>query len=316
MSYTNPVHAGYMADPFVLRVADAYFAYGTQIPARPGRVFQVLRSLDLIHWEELDGALERIDLPTAVDYWAPEVALGQDGRFYLYYSTGMEDRFHRLRVSSADRPEGPFRDTGRILTPPDEPFTIDAHPYRDTDGRWYLYYARDLLDGERAGTTLAVDRMIDMTTLAGEPRTVLRASADWQLFQRGRSMYGATYDWHTLEGPFVVRHGGRTWCFYSGGAWESDTYGVSWAVADLPLGPFTDAGADGPAVLRSVPGHVVGPGHCSIVAGPDGSSYIVYHAWDPARTVRRMCIDRLTWTAAGPTSAPTWTPQQAPIASG
>jgi beta-xylosidase len=312
-TYTNPVHDGYFADPFVLRTGRDYYAYGTRIPALEGRLFEVLHSVDLVQWKSLGGALEPVALPTAVDYWAPEVA-HIDGRYFLYYSTGVGDRFHRLRVAIADRPQGPFTDAGRILTPDDDPFTIDAHPFRDDDGQWYLYYARDFLDGDRPGTALVVDRMLDPLTLAGERRTVLRATADWQIFKRARPMYGAVYDWHTLEGPFVVKRQGRYWCFYSGGCWTDESYGLSYAVADSPLGPFFEPEGHAPSVLRTVPGQMVGPGHASITVAPDGSDHLVYHAWDAAQTARRMCIDRLEWTPDGPrTDGPTSTPQEAPL---
>jgi arabinan endo-1,5-alpha-L-arabinosidase len=45
---------------------------------------------------------------------------------------------------------------------------------------------------------------------------VLAASADWQIFQRTRAICKGTYDWHTLEGPSVVRRDGGYYCFYSG----------------------------------------------------------------------------------------------------
>ena len=62
-------------------------------------------------------------------------------------------------------------------------------------------------------------------------------------------MFGGIYDWHTLEGPCVRRHGGRYYCLYSGGCWQNDTYGVDYAVADHVLGPYTDSGnEDGPRV--------------------------------------------------------------------
>jgi GH43 family beta-xylosidase len=147
---------------------------------------------------------------------------------------------------------------------------------------------------------------------------VLRASADWQLYRRRREMYGAVYDWHTVEGPCVVKRDGRYWCFYSGGAWREPTYGVSYAVADSPLGPFVEPmeASDGPALMRSIPGRVIGPGHNSVVVGPDGEDWIVYHAWDAGHTARRMCIDRLRWTDDGPrTDGPTWTAQRAPRAT-
>jgi GH43 family beta-xylosidase len=229
----------------------------------------------------------------------------------MYYSVGIRDVGHTLRVAVADDPLGPFHDMGVDLTP-GERFAIDASPFRDVDGTCYLFYARDELEGDRVGTMLAVDVLESMTALRGEPRSVLRPSDDWQLFRRGRSMYGRTYDWHTLEGPCVVRHDGRYWCFYSGGSWETPTYAVGYAVADSPLGPWTEPpGAT--HLLQSVDGHVLGPGHNSITSTPDGQDVVVYHAWDPARSARRMCIDPLVWTADGPrVLGPTWQPATLP----
>jgi beta-xylosidase len=309
-TYTNPVHAESFADPFVLRHDGWYYAYGTDNLTDAPRAFEVLRSRDLVAWDSLGRCLGDL-VRTSRDYWAPEVA-AVDGRFHLYYSVGVGDVGHSIRVAVAERPEGPFTDTGRVMTP-DERFAIDAHPFRDEDGAWYLFYARDVIDGDRVGTSLAVDRLVDMVTLAGEPQIVLRATGDWQLFQAERRMYGRVVDWYTLEGPFVVRRHDRYWLFYSGGAWTGTGYGVSWAVADHPLGPWTEAASDGPALMRSRPGFLEGPGHNSIVVGPDGADYLVYHAWDPAHTARRMCVDRLEWTADGPrTGAPSVGPNPVP----
>jgi beta-xylosidase len=308
-NYTNPVYDGYFADPFVLRVDDAFYAYGTGLRCE-GRVFEVLRSGDLVRWESLGAALVELPAPQHGAYWAPEVARAADV-FYMYYSVGVDDREHTLRVAAAERPEGPFEDLGVDLTP-SERFAIDAHPFFDDDGSWYLYYAHDVLDGDRAGTTIAVDRLVDMTSLAGEPRTLLRAGGDWQLFRRQRQMYGGVYDWYTLEGPCVCKRDGRYYLLYSGGAWTEDTYGVAYAVADDPLGPFEEPVA-GPSVLSAVPDHVLGPGHNSVLRCPGGDDVIVYHAWDPDRTARRMCVDALVWTQEGPVAqGPTFTPQPAP----
>ena len=301
---SNPVYDGYFADPFVLALEDGYVAYGTGAIV-DGRAFEVLRSGDLERWTRVGGALEPLGEPWATDYWAPEVA-HVDGTFFMYYSVGTGDRGHRLRVATATAPEGPFRDSGTVLTP-GERFAIDPHPFRASDGAWYLFYARDVLEGERVGTTIAVDRLLDMTTLAGEARTLLRASGDWQIFRRRREMYGQVYDWHTLEGPFVLERDGRFYLLYSGGAWEEPSYGVSYAVADHPLGPYREP-HEGPLILQTIPGRVLGPGHNSVVRGPDGSDRIVYHAWDAERTARRMWIDRLRWGSDGPErSGPTVT---------
>ncbi|HVM31003.1 MAG TPA: glycoside hydrolase family 43 protein [Candidatus Limnocylindrales bacterium] len=310
-TYINPVYDGYFADPFVLRHRTGYYAYGTNDRVDATHAFEVLRSDDLVSWSSLGRALPAVEGLRACDHWAPEVA-EHEGRFYMYFSAGVDDREHALRVAVADRPEGPFSTMGGSLTP-HERFAIDASPFRDDDGQWYLYYARDWLEGERVGTSLVVDRLVGMDRLAGEPVPVLGATADWQLYRRQRQMYGKVYDWHTLEGPFVVKRLGRYWCLYSGGAWTSAGYGVSWAVADHPLGPFSEPLTDGPALLRTRPGQVLGPGHNSVVVGPDGQDYLVYHAWDSAQTARRMFIDRLDWTEEGPlTAAPTTTAQPAP----
>jgi hypothetical protein len=37
-------------------------------------------------------------------------------------------------------------------------------------------------------------------TRLGPSVEVLKPYADWQIYQRSREMYGAIYDWHTLEG--------------------------------------------------------------------------------------------------------------------
>ncbi len=308
VTYTNPVYPHYFADPFVLLHADVYYAYGTGVTA-PGsnRVFEVLTSNDLVHWRSLGHALEPLGAEFT-DYWAPEVAFA-NGKFYLYYSAGMGDAGHRLRVAVSGQPEGPFIDSGVNLTP-DEPFAIDASPFQDDDGQWYLYFARDFLDGQRPGTGLSVAKLEEMTRLSTQVHTVLRASQDWQLYARQREMYGQVLDWHTLEGAFVVKREGRYYCFYSGGAWTNLSYGVSYAVADHPLGPWSESVAAAPTLLRTVPDHVIGPGHNSVVPGPDGEDYLIYHAWDVAHTGRRMCIDRLIWTPHGPTTnGPTFEPQ-------
>ena len=138
----------------------------------------------------------------------------------------------------------------------------------------------------RAGTALMVDRLEGMTKLAGVGRVVLRAHHDWQRFLANRPMYGEIYDWYTLEGPCVRKHAGRYYCFYSGGRWETENYGVDYGVADNVLGSYSDAGNEAePRVLRSRPGRVL---------GPDGQTeYIVYHAWDTNMEARQMCLEPL-----------------------
>ncbi len=309
-TWTNPVFNGYFADPAVFRASNGnYYAFGTGHGPEPdGRQFPILRSPDLIHWDYLGGALEPLSPEGGqpfTAYWAPE-CVENNGKFYLYFSaaTGGRDESHRLRVALADRPEGPFTDVGKIILSGEfaDAFCIDANPFRDpATGEWYLFFATDFFT-DRVGTgTAAVPLAPDMLTPTGPARTVLRATADWQIYERNRPLYGQTWSaWHTVEGPFVWPHAGRYYCFYSGGNWQTQAYGVSYGVADHPLGPYTDDwSAHGPSVLQGIEGKVLGPGHNSVAKSPDGrSDIIIYHAWDANRTARRMFVDELIWEPA------------------
>lgn len=298
------VYEGYFADPFVWKFATTYYAIGTD-EARAFGAFPLLESTDLLDWTAKGRALRKLPAEYGTTYWAPEVAL-IDGRFWMYYSIGFGDQRHHLRVAVSDDPQGPYSDTGTLLTDPFKcPFAIDPSPFQDEDGNWYLFYARDFLDtdkGARVGTGVVVDRLVKTTRLAGESRVVMRAHQDWQRFQRDRIMYGAVYDWHTIEGPCVRKRYGRYWCLYSAGCWENDTYGVDYTVADQVVGPYESGdNSKGPRLLRTIPGKVIGPGHNSIFPGREPDiEYIAYHAWDSEGKQRRMHIQRIEWTRIGP----------------
>lgn len=299
---SSPVFDGYFADPFVWRHENNYYAVGTGAAEACGtksqRVFPLLVSKDLQEWRQLENALVRPPGNLGDNFWAPEVAFA-NGTFYMYYSVGHGDAGHKLRAATSSNPAGPYEDTGTVLLGgADCPFAIDPHPFQDRDGSWYLFYATDFLDTAapwRAGTGLKVARLETMTKLENSGCVVARARSDWQRFQSGRSIYGGVWDWHTLEGPSVTVHAGRYFCFYSGGRWENETYGVDFAVADHVLGPYSDRGNEtGPRVLRTSPGKLLGPGHNSLVRTPHGLK-IVFHAWDSGMTGRRMFIADLSW---------------------
>lgn len=282
----GPVWPGSFPDPFVAIHEGRWVAFGTGL-ATDGRAIPTLHSSDGVRWTEGPGAVPRL-LGDGDAYWAPEVA-HRDGRWYLYYSVGREDVGHSLRVAVADRPEGPYAPSVHpVLDPAGCPFAIDASPFFH-EGRWVLFYSRDLLDSDRPGTALVVAPLDDPLRIADDFHVVARASRDWQMYERGRSMFGRTWDWHTLEGPNCVppaRPGGPLRLLYSGGNWTNDTYGVDWLLGDAPFGEWRDESPTGPRLLATA-GSLIGPGHCAAFAGPTGRM-LAYHAWDPGRTARRI----------------------------
>jgi len=290
MPYCNPVYPYDFPDPFVLKVGGEYWGYCTGFQS-DGGVFGIIRSSDLVHWRPVASAMQPVDrnLPC---YWAPEVTAEPDGSFLLYYSAGNEETM-TIRVAKAGRPEGPFRDLGLTLTK--EPFAIDPHVFLDDDGSRYLFYATDFLTHTHVGTGTAVDRMLDPFRLEGNPEPVTRARYEWQVYDPKRASKGGV-KWHTVEGPFVLKQNGKYYQMFSGGNWQNLTYGVSYATSEkIKRGEEWTQHADGATILpilRTIPGKVVGPGHNSVVRGPDDRQrYCVYHIWHENK--RAMCIDRL-----------------------
>ena len=309
--FSNPVSDLYLADPFCFLHKGTYYAIGTgeaeAVGEKFGMVSPMLRSADLQRWEPVGPVLEPAADERGGSIWAPEI-VERDGTFFLYYHANGNGRGFRIRVATSSSPTGPYRDAYQALTDvARNDFAIDFNAFIDDDGQAYLFYATDFYDSNATtfrGTALVMDRLSpDMTTLAGQPRMVMRAHWPWQLFLHDRLMGGVRADWYTLEGPCVVKRHGKYYCFYSGGNYQNDTYGVNYLVADAITGPWTEAGGGfrGPQIMRTVPGKVLGPGHNSIVTSPDGQQdFIVYHAWDPTMKARQMWIDPLLWTDHGP----------------
>lgn len=314
-TYQNPVWPHAFPDPFVLKHEGEYWGYCTGF-WHDGRCFGILHSRDLVHWEPRAGALAPLPPPldTATCYWAPEVSY-ENGRFYLYYSVGNEETME-IRVAVADRPAGPFIDSGRRLT--SEPFAIDAHVFAAADGSRWLFYATDFLERPHIGTGIVRDRLLDPFTLAGDPRPVTLPRFDWHVYHPRRPEKG-NVRWHTVEGPFVLERKGVLYQMFSGGNWQNPTYGVSYATSrDIASPDEWVQAADGDRVLPILrtQGDVVGPGHNSVVRGPDDRElFCVYHRWSEAVGARVMAIDRLDWAGErmillGPTTTPQPAPRQ------
>jgi len=301
-TYTNPVYPHSFPDPFVLKFRGEYFAYCTG-NAPDGNVFGILRSSDLVDWTPVGSAMAPLASRPPF-YWAPEVVY-DNGKFHLYYSAGNEILME-IRMAVSERPDGGFVDSGVRLT--HEEFAIDAHVFIDDDGRRYLFYATDFLEHSHIGTGTVVDRMLDRKTLEGEPRPVTRAKYDWQVYDPARKEKGGVR-WHTVEGPTVLKHKGKYFEMFSGGNWQNKSYGVSFAAtSDINSGEEWDQFSDGEKILpilRSIPDVVVGPGHNSVVRGPNNRElYCVYHRWTDAGRV--LAIDRMDFAGdrifvAGPT---------------
>jgi GH43 family beta-xylosidase len=306
--FVNPVldsGAGHdHGDPFVLRWQGRYFLYSTGLAG-----IEVWTSPDLAHWTAAGVALAAADGDhwAQVDLWAPEV-LYADGWFYMYVTgtrhlppgarrepgVGVDegdDQLRRQGVARSRHPLGPFElDDAPLLGV----WSIDGHPFVDLDGRrWLFYNVRNDFTRYRGtvpGCGNLVDELVAMDAVRGEPSPVALPDAAWEGHRSGT--------WYWNEGPTVLRRRGQYVQMYSGGWYGDDSYGVGFAVADDPRGPWVKA-AHNPVFVSGT--RITGPGHHSVTVGPDGvSPYAVYHGYVDGRPGRKVHVDRLHWCTEGP----------------
>jgi GH43 family beta-xylosidase len=317
-AYTNPVGGEIrMGDPFVLRHDSRYYLYGTA--GRDG--FLSWTSADMVHWQAAGYAYQKTENSwCGKTFWAPEVVHYRN-RFYMVFSCqpAEAERFStRISLAVSDKPEGPFRDLHSPLF--DRGWAaIDGHIFIDQDGRPYVYFmragsppAKGGPPGRLQGRILGAALKEDLSGLAGDPVLCLTPEQGWETPERGRS--------HANEGPTVFRHDGRYYMTYSANHYAEPDYGIGYATAAHPLGPWTKSGAN-PLVAKDLAKGVSGPGHNSITLSPDGTElFMVYHAHaNPARPSgqRDVNIDRLVFDIDGRLRliGPTRTPQPLPSAS-
>jgi arabinan endo-1,5-alpha-L-arabinosidase len=324
-TYRNPVIDSDFPDPAVLRAADGFhYVYATQGESG-GRMLniQIARSRDLVRWERLGDALpvKPSWASRTQDFWAPHV-VAHGGLYYLYYSARPDaaladpSRGLCLAVATADRPEGPFTDSGRPLQCGEGFVNIDPMAFDDpATGRRLLYWGSGFSP-------------IKVRELAPDRISFAPGSPAIDLVPVVRTEDPANYR-RLVEGAWMVRHGGFYYLFFSGDncCGPGAHYAVMVARARSATGPFeTLAGPDAPGgVILARRGIWVAPGHNSIVADARGNDWMLYHAVDsrnpranPASEInsrRVMLLDRIVWRNGWPRiegNGPSSGPREAP----
>lgn len=240
-TYTNPIlpiERGAGADPSVLWHEGKWYFYSTN----PG--LNVFSSDDLVHWEKgpqlLPDDFKRL--------WAPDLYYHpEDGKFYNYYT-----KRYKIGVAAAGHPEGPFEDLGFLAIP-----AIDAHLFRDDDGRLYLYFT------QTPSFTMYCVPMKSPTETGGPVTKCFEISQAWE-----RNSFEIN------EGPWMLKHNGTYYLLYSGSDGQSVYYAIGYATAPTPIGPWTKHA--GNPVFQDLP-EIFGPGHGSVTMDRTGQLWHLYH---------------------------------------
>lgn len=106
----------------------------------------------------------------------------------------------------------------------------------------------------------------DGRRLEGEPSVILENDLRWE--------------GHLIEGVWITREGGRFHLLYAGNDFSTARYGIGAAVADQVTGPYRKQDE----VFLASTASWWGPGHPSVVGGPDGRPRMFLHGFRPGQT--------------------------------
>ncbi len=267
-------------DPYILLHDGVYYAYGTH--ADNG--IEVMISTDLKNWKWHSSlAIHKNDSWGDRWFWAPEVYY-VNGKFYMYYSAD-----EHICVATSNSPTGPFIQD--IKEPMLEDNAIDNHLFIDDNGTIYQYFVR-FNDGSGKPND---GNYIWVAELENDYQTIKRQTMNLCL--------SVDREWENVwpkvvEGPFVVKHNGKYYMTYSANSYESQNYGIGYATADNPYGPWTKY--EGNPILQK-PGELVGTGHHSLFKDKDGVLKIVFHAHNSKEKIhpRLMYVSTVTFDSNG-----------------
>jgi beta-xylosidase len=280
LAWRNPVIATDFPDPSIVRDGTTYWATSTSSATAPG--FPLMRSTDLIHWAPVGQIFTQLPGWAADSFWAPEIFIDGDG-VRVYYSARRRGGRLCVAVASAPVVTGPYTDHGPLVCQPAG--SIDPTRTRDARGRLFLVWKEDG-NAVGHGSTIWRQQMTpDGLRLIGRPRALLTSRDRWE---------GTV-----VEAPSIVVHGGWTYLFYSGNsyAWPGCRYALGVARARSIIGPFRRA-PDNP-ILRST-GAWRCPGHAGFTGDDAGHTFLMYHAYTPARPGERdALLARVRWGRDG-----------------
>ncbi len=260
-------------DPFIMLYDGTYYAYGTN----DANGISVYTSADLKKWKKAsDLALHKNDSWGGRWFWAPEVYyIKNKNKFFMYYSAN-----EHICVATSDSPFGPFVQDEKQPMLPDEK-AIDNSLYIDDDGKAYLYFDR-FNDGLNIWVAELED---DLKTIKQSTMTkCINVSQPWEEV------------WPRVnEGAFITKHKGIYYLTYSGNSYESPFYGVGYATATSPMGPWTKFEKN---PIYQKPENLVGIGHSAMFRDKKGKLKIVFHAHKSEKSIhpRGMYIADVEFT--------------------
>jgi beta-xylosidase len=270
-TFLNPLMAGDHPDPTILKDGADYYMTFSTFDSYPGLV--IWHSRDLVNWRPVTAALTR----NIGSVWAPELTKHK-GRYFLYIPVKASP--NTSYVIWADRIEGPWSDPIDLRLPNH----IDpGHAVGEDGSRWLFLSGGDRirLSDDGLSTVGAVEHVYDPW----------RYPSDWVV------------EGFSPEGPKITRRGDYFYLITAVGGTAGPPTGhmVIAARSRSIHGPWEDH--PGNPVVRTVSNEEKwwSRGHSTLVEGPDGSWWTVYHGFENGFWTlgRQTLLDPVEWTADG-----------------
>jgi len=327
-TYTNPIIDVDLPDPGV--IWDNGTFYLTHTMGGPNEGWGLWKSPDARTWSFDRHLLTAANKPAWMksDFWAPEIHRikvpapnGASRTRYVLPFTSRSNTNNRLCVglAFADALTGPYKVQDKPLVE-DEVALIDSDVFQDDDGKVYFLWKRDGPPQGNAG----IGGSLRIRQLTPDATAFAPGTSDKVLLQSGTPiMAGQNWERGLIEAPWMMKHGGMYYLFYSGGFIGPDlSYRVGVARSKSPLGAFERYTSNPILQNNAMWG---GPGHGSFFTDAEGTDWHIYHARhvdspndpgdNPPGKGRVILMDRVIWADGWPTflnGSPSTTPQPLP----
>lgn len=275
-SFLNPIVAGDHPDPSILKDGADYYMTFSTFDAYPGLV--IWHSRDLVNWRPLVAALQK----NIGSVWAPELCR-HEGRYYLYIptkKTSVPGSKTTSWVIWADDIRGPWSEPVDLNLPRH----IDpGHAVGEDGSRWLFLSGVDRV-------RLADDGL----STVGQPERVYepwRYPDDWEV------------EAFSPEGPKVLRRGGWFYLILAVGGTSGPPTGhmVIAARSRSIHGPWEHHPRNPLVRTTSVDERWWSRGHATLVQGPAGDWWGVYHGYENGFWTlgRQTLLAPVAWSADG-----------------
>ncbi len=284
-SYSNPILNFSMPDPTVIKANDNYFyLYATE----DIRNVPIYKSKNLVDWDSVGTAFTKATRPRfepKAGIWAPDINYF-DGKYVLYYSMSVwgGEWTCGIGVATADKPEGPFTDHGKLFQSNEINVKNSIDPfYIEENGKKYLFWGsfRGLYYIELDKNGLAIKEGSKPIRIAGT----------------------------AFEGVYIYKRGKYYYMFASIGSCCQgihSTYTLVVGRSENLFGPYVDKSEknmldNGYEIVIGKNERFVGNGHCSeIVQDKNGDDWIFYHGVDVTKPKGRvLLLDKVNWDKEG-----------------